>query len=217
MLRTLVVFILVGTFYARAQALQADLPNINTQLQESLADPLIFLGSYIPSYSISHKIPTCVFKNSKVMVKYSYCTADDVPATEITIHSAGGFQISIYAETNSSGDITNLDRSKYLDEFWEVSSLRNGIDPRNFSSIQEYQKFDEENTTAAIHFGCVTGGTLSPKVKRTVCENAYQQQRKSWLLQALPFWNKPGPSWYQLNRYLKDQTKSSTCPRAVCF
>jgi hypothetical protein len=180
--------------------------SIHQSLAVALSEPLALVGTYIPSYSQSQSIPVCLYRNSKVLVKSTYCVSRNVPAAEVTIHWLDGSrsQFSFYAEGPEENDISQQSREKYFPDFWNLSSKDDKVDLNNIN-IKDYEKYDEASVSSA-NYGCVTSGALKSSPSYSVCDSTDAARLKSWVKQAYPFWKSPETNWYHLLKRLKTLT-----------
>ena len=183
---------------------QASVPAPDQALKLALQEPLTYWGQYIPSYSSSHTIPVCVYRNSKVIVKYRYCVSRAVPAVGLRVHFLDHSRrtLEIYAESSQDVDVSTKTRSQYFDDLFYLSMNEDALDVASLHSINDYQKLDEAEV-GAKSYGCVTGGALGNQANRTVCETKFSKDLKDWTQVALPFWQNPTQNWYLLIQSLK--------------
>ncbi|MES3038537.1 MAG: hypothetical protein V4736_11585 [Bdellovibrionota bacterium] len=177
----------------------------NEGLKDLLSEELTYVGKYIPSYSASGKFPACIFRNSKVLVKYQYCVGYTIQAAQVTIHSVNpekGF-VKIYAEGDGDIDVSQMTRKDYFNELWYVDSA---IDDPNFNinmTLAGYQKYDKLIVTSNSFDGCVTSGNLTNFPNQTYCYPNHPGQVDIWGQTALEFWKDPGQTWYDVLKLMK--------------
>jgi hypothetical protein len=205
-LKTMKSFI-TAIFWSLPILTQASVPAPDQALKLALQEPLTYWGQYIPSYSSSHTIPVCVYRNSKVLVKYRYCVSRAVPAVGLRVHFLDHSRrtLEIYAESSQDVDVSSKTRSQYFDDLFYLAMNEDALDVASLSSVAEYQKLDEAEV-GSKSYGCVTGGTLRDQPHRTLCESQFSKELKNWTEAAWPFWQSPSADWYELLKLLKGRT-----------
>jgi hypothetical protein len=175
--------------------------DVETAIAQAVSEKLVYVGSYIPHWSASGTIPSCLYKNSKVFVLSNYCLKRPIPAASIRIHSADHKQghVEIYAEGAVAGkDISTIQRRDYFEPLWRVAAnpYLEGFDFK--MSAKEYQKYEELESSALLR-GCLN----SDNFPETLCKVGYENEQQSWGMRAIEFRETPSKNWYLLLKTLK--------------
>lgn len=185
-------------------------PNFMTHeeaIRLSLAEPLVFVGQFIPDGIISRK-PACLLRNKFVTIAYTYCSPDEIQALSIRIFAADTSRGSVrmYAEI-PSGQVSAVERSEYYDVLWSTSASPQikGYS-HNFDSFQ-YEDFEPEirKTDSCLIF--LPDNTNKPTARCTKGIDA--SVVKKWGPNALSFWNKPSANWYKLQKNMRQVIEQS--------
>jgi hypothetical protein len=174
-------------------------------ISQALSEKLVYLGSYIPTWSASGTIPSCLYKNSKVLVLSNYCLKRDIPAASIRIHSKNYNEghVNIYAEGTAGGDASEQVRSDYFDPLWRLSSDPNDNGFRFDLTPSEYRKYEEVESSSPLR-GCLT----SDHFQDSLCAVGYESELDSWGKASIEFRKSPSKNWYLLLKTLKNSIPS---------
>ena len=183
--------------------------NPEQAIHEAVSEPLEFIGSYIPNYSISGKYPNCVFRNSKVYILSSYCVKGDVGAASLRIHSVKpelGY-MEIYAEGTVSKDVSEMTRQDYFDGLWYIAS-NPGDDNFDFAMpVSKYQNYDELQVTKPF-LGCDVGNSSQGYPHGAICSKGFEVEGATWADAAVQYRNQPNNEWYALLKTIKEKVKA---------
>ena len=178
-------------------------------LTDALSEPFKFVGYFMPKYSESQKYPTCLFKNSKVLVVSSYCVSQNVPAGSVLIFNVDPTRgyARIYTEIQDMNrDISTASRSDYL-EFILSTSAR--ITKQAFNanmSAKTYEKWEESENKDFTQY-CVTGNSFKSEPYQTVCKDITNELHV-WGPHGLDFWQNSDPNWPKLLKRIKKQVQN---------
>lgn len=169
-----------------------------------LSEPLSFVGMFYPANSESGKIPSCLFRNSKVTVMYTYCRKRETPALGMIVYSATPERghITLYAE-GSGAPVSQLHRSQYEQFMWKFFSRRNAEGYSPDMSAKAYADYYDNKEIYNYQLGCHVWEQYGSSQLRAGCTEAYQQQQKPWLADAVSFWKSPNANWYRVQRNLR--------------
>lgn len=210
-LRTALFFSL--SLSALTEAAQNQLPNLMSPaeaINSISSEPLIYVGHFYPSNSISKKIPSCIFRNSKVTVKYTYCRKNEAPAFGLTVYSndVSRGHIRFYAEGDGR-PVSELKRSDYLKYLWRFYARENAPGYQNNLTSAEFSKYYDEE----IYFyklGCQIWEVSHDPNLQAYCTEEYKDQSGQWLTNGLKYWNKPPSSWYKMQKKFRKQIQGLT-------
>lgn len=176
-----------------------------------MAEPLTYVGQFIPTSSISG-IPSCLFKNAKVTVMYTYCRKSEAPAYGVTIYSntVERGHISFYAEGDGR-PVSELHRSEYSKNMWRLLSRYNASGYRAGMTAKEYAAY-HKTELQYYNSGCHVWQAPNQPVDAK-CLSAHQAQAPEWLKVSTNFWNDPNQAWYDVQTYLRSLIESSPAIR----
>lgn len=176
-----------------------------------MSEPLKYVGQFIPSSSDAG-IPTCLFKNAKVTVVYTYCRKSEAPAYGLIVYSntVERGHISFYAEGDGR-PVSELDRSEYMMYMWRILSRVNAPGYRAGMTAKEYSNHHDIERTY-YNSGCHVWQSYSKPVDAS-CLSEHQAQANSWINVSYSFWNNPSRSWYEVQTYLRSLIKSNSAIR----
>ena len=195
MIRSLLLAVLLFPFSAFA------LFDAEKAIAQAVSEKLVYVGSYIPHWSASGTIPSCLYKNSKVFVLSNYCLKRPIPAASIRIHSADYKQghVEIYAEGLVGGnDISTIERPEYFEPLWRVASNPYTEGFHFGITAKEYRKYEEVESSTPLR-GCLN----SDYFPETLCEVGYENEQQTWGARATLFRESPSKNWYLLLKTLK--------------
>ncbi len=207
----LVVSIFISSQFAAlalALPLPAQLMTPSEALKLANSEPLKYIGKYIPSDSVSGKIPSCVFRNSKITLIYHYCTKSEAPALSLTIHNRDNSKghVKFYAEGDGR-PVSQIHRNEYEQYFWKVYANPNSPGYSHDFSAEKYSSY-YTSMLAARMFGCYVTEYVGQPGVAVSCTANYKDQQKKWEPQSLVFWKQPPKSWYKLQLQLRAQIKN---------
>ncbi len=176
-----------------------------------MAEPLTYVGQFIPTSSISG-IPSCLFRNAKVTVLYTYCRKSEAPAYGLIVYSntVERGHISFYAEGDGR-PVSELHRSEYLKHMWRLLSRFNASGYRAGMTAKEFASYHETERTY-YDSGCHVWQSYSQPVEAK-CLSAHQAQEPEWVKVSLNFWNDPNQAWYDVQTYMRSLIKSNSAIR----
>jgi hypothetical protein len=167
------------------------------------SEPLKYVGSFYPSNSESGKIPSCLFRNSKVTVMYTYCRKSEAPALSFTVYSnvTERGNIRFYAEGNGR-PVSQLDRQEYVQYMWKFLARTNTPGYRSDFSAKEYSEYYDREIKD-YHLGCYIWEQYGHPDLKAKCVAPFDAQSDSWLPGAVQFWHEPPAAWYLVQKDLR--------------
>lgn len=183
----------------------------NEAIEDALSEPLRYIGSYISSSSIS-RIPSCIFRNSKVTVRYTYCRQKEAPALGLVIYSRNSKRghVNFYAE-GSGQPVSKINRRDYLDAHFRVLARENLPGYKTNFSAKNFGDYSEKESTY-YKIGCQVWQWSSDHTLRADCIEPYKAQEKAWLNTSLLFWAEPHAAWYELQNVLRAEVAKTNVP-----
>ena len=193
----------IGFFGFSAAADQGSFLQPQEAINLVLSEPLQYVGSFFPRDSESGKIPSCLYRNSKVTVLYDYCTKSESLALGLTIHSndLSRGNIRMYAE-GSGRPVSQLERPEYLRYFWKIIVRPNSKGYRADLSAKEYSDYYEVQSQDQT-LGCFIAEVMNHQGTYLNCFNEFEKQLASWGPSANVFWQKPSGEWYQMQKVFR--------------
>lgn len=198
---------LVGFFTVLLSVPASALYTPQQALKDISSEKLQYVGAYMPAASETQKYPTCLFKNSKVLVESSYCVKGDVPAARLVIHQndhTKGY-VRIYAEIDSvEKDISQAQRADYLNFQFAVSAHITHLPFSVDMTPEKYKEWEEEETKMYSRF-CVTAEVLNDRPYSTVCKDL--DQLNTWGPHGQKFWNESDPLFAAVLKMIKAEVR----------
>lgn len=166
------------------------------------SEPLKYVGMFYPSNSESG-IPSCLFRNAKVTVMYTYCRKSEAPALGLTVYSNTPERgnIRFYAEGDGR-PVSQLDRQEYEKYMWRFLARSNADGYRPNMTAKEYKEYYEKEIYD-YRLGCFIWEQPGETDLRAGCKSPFEAQVQSWLPGALDFWHEPPQAWYDVQKMLR--------------
>lgn len=203
------VFALVGTAHADNSSGTAAVMDPVEAMELVLSEPLTYVGQFYPTNSLSGKIPSCLYRNAKVTVMYTYCRRAEAPAFGMTVYSntVERGQISFYAEGDGT-PVSQLSRDEYSMYMWRMISRFNAPGYRAGMTAKEYAAYHEKELTY-YNSGCHIWQSYGKPVDAK-CLSVHEAQAPAWLSVSMDFWNQPNQAWYDVQKYLRSLIKGNS-------
>ena len=189
------------SFAGQAQSGVATLLDPVEALELIQVEDLKYVGSFIPQDSESG-IPSCLFRNSKVTVLYTYCRKNEAPALGFTVYSnvVERGNIRFYAEGDGE-PVSQIKRADYADYMWRFFARTNtpGYNP-NFT-VKEYAAYYEKQGVD-YHLGCHVWTQYGQGLIST-CVAPHEAEIATWVPTGLSFWHNPPQAWYDVQKMFR--------------
>lgn len=175
----------------------------NEAMELVMSSPLKYIGSFIPANSESG-IPSCLFRNAKVTVKYTYCRKSEAPAVSITVYSniVERGHIRFYAEGDGR-PVSELNRDEYVSYMWKFLARPDSEGYRPDLTAAEYGNYFNKKEISDYRLGCHVWEQVGQKDLTAGCVAPFEFQVQSWLPGALEFWYEPPQSWYDVQKLFR--------------
>jgi len=185
-------------------------PNFMTHeeaIRLSLAEPLKFIGQYIPDGSI-HRKPGCLLRNRYVTIAYSYCYPQEIQALSIRVYSADVTRgsVRIYAEIEN-GAVSKALRSEYYDVLWYTSVTPQVAGYSHKLDSVQYEAFEPSLKNTDYCIISFTNDTTAPTA---LCsQGIHGSVVQKFGPPAISFWREPSSNWYKLQKSMRQVIESS--------
>jgi hypothetical protein len=178
-------------------------------LEEALADalssPLEYVGTGM--WPGQFRIPSCIYRNKKVIVVNAYCTIKEIGATGITVLHPEKGRVGFYAE--AQGPISTIGREDY--ENWGFSSADPVPGLRLNMKLDEVVKYEERRVKFSKSF-CSAGLGVSVDKKNGSCRLKTPAVEQWWEGYYNPLLKQPPAGWYELMKVLRKRAPKDGRP-----
>lgn len=170
-------------------------------LKDALSSPLEYVGAAV--WPDRYKIPSCVYRNDKVLVVNSYCIRKEQHSISIAVLHPERGSAGFYAEGRNDDRITQLTRDDYTQWKFGASDPFPGLTLT--MSMDELLKYEGRRGKFAKG-GCVAGMVLGND-RNASCGLKSPEVEQWWEGYYRPILKQPPPEWFTLVKELQGRVK----------
>ena len=170
-------------------------------LKDALSSPLEYVGAAV--WPGRYKIPSCVYRNDKVLVVNSYCIRKEQHSISIAVLHPERGSAGFYAEGRNDDRITQLTRDDYTQWKFGASDPFPGLSLT--MSMEDLLNYEGRRGKFAKG-GCVAGMVLGND-RNASCGLKSPDVEQWWEGYYRPILKQPPPEWFTLVKELQRRVK----------